>query len=156
MTDTAPLRKCCRCGETKPLELFEKKKGKPMDRGYRCLACAVKRTQGYYAKNVAARREYGRQLGILRGSKSGVAMTSAERMERYPDKEPARRKLRVAVARGHIKKPDACVSCGRIGRVHGHHYDYAKPLDVEWLCPKCHGLRHRKPLLPPEDSRDRP
>lgn len=35
--------------------------------------------------------------------------------------------------------------CGTDKNVHGHHHDYSKPLDVEWLCSTCHGIEHRKP-----------
>ena len=39
------------------------------------------------------------------------------------------------------KKP--CEVCGSTRRIHGHHEDYAKPLEVQWLCPKHHTDRHR-------------
>lgn len=29
-------------------------------------------------------------------------------------------------------------------RAVAHHGDYSRPLDVEWLCPRCHRLRHRE------------
>lgn len=38
---------------------------------------------------------------------------------------------------------DACEDCGKDeGRLHAHHDDYERPLDVVILCPSCHGLRH--------------
>ncbi len=27
-------------------------------------------------------------------------------------------------------------------KVHAHHHDYSKPLDVEWLCKDCHWQQH--------------
>lgn len=56
----------------------------------------------------------------------------------------AREILNVAVVKGQIKKPGECSSCAAPGYVEGHHPDHSKPLDVEWLCLKCHGRRHRK------------
>lgn len=35
-----------------------------------------------------------------------------------------------------------CSLCGATKHVHGHHRDYTKPLDVVWLCAKCHHRLH--------------
>ena len=48
---------------------------------------------------------------------------------------------RKAVLAGQLV-PRPCVVCGKSDRVHGHHEDYARPLDVIWLCPIHHSGRH--------------
>ena len=58
-----------------------------------------------------------------------------------PDKLNARKKLTDAIKLGHITK-EPC-KCGE-KEVEGHHEDYSKPLDVEWLCTKCHRKHHRR------------
>lgn len=58
----------------------------------------------------------------------------------------ARRIVRTAIQSGLLSRPNACSKCGaspssRDGRalIHAHHHKgYDNPLDVEWLCPKCH------------------
>jgi len=57
------------------------------------------------------------------------------------------RQLRNAVEKGPIEKPDKCNGCNNPGEgiyLHGHHEDYSKPFEVEWLCYKCHGLTRRR------------
>jgi len=56
-----------------------------------------------------------------------------------PAAEPA---LRKAIRAGKIKRKEACERCGKSEKTHGHHEDYAKPLDVIWLCPQCHVSAH--------------
>lgn len=45
-----------------------------------------------------------------------------------------------AVRDGRLFK-EPCSFCGD-ENVHGHHKDYSKPLEVIWLCPKCHHRLH--------------
>lgn len=57
----------------------------------------------------------------------------------------ARKQVLNAVYRGKLVKPDACEMCGTAtskAQLHGHHADYARPLDVEWLCRSCHRAVH--------------
>ncbi len=58
-------------------------------------------------------------------------------------KHRARHRLRLAIKAGKLKRPGSCISCGTRGRVQGHHADYSKPLEVRWLCIRCHSLHHR-------------
>lgn len=71
---------------------------------------------------------------------------------RYDPREHlAHTKLNRAVKLGRIKKPANCESCGEAKRLSGHHDDYDKPLDVRWLCAKCHRRFHSGTLrLPPK------
>lgn len=58
--------------------------------------------------------------------------------EKYPQRVLANRLLRDAVAAGIIKKPKWCQGCRyRLVDV-GHHEDHEKPLEVRWLCWRCH------------------
>jgi hypothetical protein len=57
----------------------------------------------------------------------------------------ARTAVQNAVFSGALVRPSQCQACGKSGlKLHGHHNDYSKPLDVEWLCAKCHGAAHRR------------
>lgn len=41
------------------------------------------------------------------------------------------------------RKRAACEVCGESGKpVEAHHRDYAFPLSIEWVCRRCHGMRH--------------
>jgi len=41
-------------------------------------------------------------------------------------------------------RPNKCSRCNVECKPHGHHTDYDKPLEVIWLCPKCHKEEHKK------------
>jgi len=60
-------------------------------------------------------------------------------------KKIARVKLSQAVGCGKIIKPKSCSVCEKAvesRKLHGHHEDYSKPLEVIWLCTWCHIKLH--------------
>ena len=68
--------------------------------------------------------------------------------------DAAQNKLEQAIKYGRIARPDVCEKCGQTqqfkdGRtgIQAHHYDYEKPLDVIWLCQKCHHNLHKDVYL---------
>jgi ribosomal protein S27AE len=58
------------------------------------------------------------------------------------ERNNVRRLLCAAVKAGRVAKPSQCSVCGSGVRVQGHHEDYTKPYDVEWLCHRCHNIKH--------------
>ena len=62
-------------------------------------------------------------------------------------KTRAKNNLSYALRVGKISR-QSCEICGD-PKSHGHHEDYSKPLEVHWLCPKHHQMRHWKPVDSP-------
>lgn len=81
--------------------------------------------------------DVARQLGVSRQRISQIS---------HPIVALARQTLGLARKSGKIVVPTRCTVCGREGRLHGHHRDYLRPLDVEWLCSDCHGIRHGRTI----------
>ncbi len=104
----------------------------------------AKKVEGGYEVNGAdkhfgwllERKEAARNGGLARGG--GKAQAAAERERR----KSANRLMLGAVARGEMIRPDLCENCGESGKIQGHHTDYSKPFEVDWLCTKCHGKEH--------------
>jgi hypothetical protein len=59
----------------------------------------------------------------------------------HPEAYKAQTAVNNAVRDGRLEKTP-CAICGTEANVQGHHKDYAKPLDVVWLCAKCHHRVH--------------
>jgi hypothetical protein len=73
--------------------------------------------------------------------------------------DAAQNKLEKAIQRGEITRPDECSRCGTAYRfkdgrtaIQAHHPDYTKPLDVIWLCQRCHHEEHKE-VMPMEAER---
>src|SRR5882724_9249490 len=46
--------------------------------------------------------------------------------------------VRYAIRCGRLIRPEACARCGKKCQPEASHDDYSKPLEVEWLCRRCH------------------
>lgn len=147
---------CSRCQIVKTAEAFGFQKRQNGRRYLRsiCKACAVAKTQEWTARNPEKRKANWRSSAENRRElhnqecRQYVKRHSDRRrasMQAYWDRNPGKREARHAVAYALLtgkleKKP--CEKCGSVKRVHAHHHDYSKPLDVTWLCPGCHGKEH--------------
>jgi len=123
----------------------------------RCAECHKAKVRENRAANVARYRAYDAQRfqddpRVLarhkryQSTEAGKASMLASRkkwLEENSDKRAAHVILGNSVKCGRIIKPDKCARCGSGGRIHGHHHDYTKPLDVLWLCSKCHHAEHK-------------
>lgn len=69
--------------------------------------------------------------------------------------------LEKAIGRGQVLRQHRCEACGYEGTfsdgrtaIQAHHCDYNRPLDVMWLCQKCHHEWHKynkaKEVVPSE------
>jgi len=56
----------------------------------------------------------------------------------HPRAIPAKSAMMWAIQIGRLVWDDSCELCGRRVKVHHHHEDYNRPLDVISLCPSCH------------------
>lgn len=77
---------------------------------------------------------------------------NALKVRPYDQRTKARRYLQVAVRLGWIDglKPGerpVCEGCGACENVDGHHRDYEKMYEVDWLCRICHAAEHRGELV---------
>jgi hypothetical protein len=139
------MKPCIRCGAAKPLTEFYTHPRMADGHLNKCKDCTCSDAAVAYARKMAdpvavdAERARGREKHrrLYSVGKNWQSPASAVEQKRH-----ANIALNNAVRDGRVEKPRACGACGTPGRVQGHHTDYAKPLDVEWLCAKCHRARH--------------
>lgn len=126
---------CDTCMETKNVWDFYVRKDTGKIRST-CKSCmiAANLTRSREESAVAQRKEY---------RKSGSWKESQKNSDSKRDraKVAARNKVKYEVKMGRLEKKP-CGKCGE-AEAEAHHEDYGKPLEVEWLCRKCHVEHHR-------------
>lgn len=130
-------RACKECGEAKPLRDFYLNKGAPMGKCKECVKLAVK-TRRLVDPGV---RAYDRDRAKLPHRRANAVRISKQWRARNPLAYQAHTIVGNALRDGKIERC-ACAICAATENVHAHHKDYAKPLDVTWLCARCHLRLH--------------
>ena len=125
-------------------------------KGY-CHACAAareaeRRQHDPQRSRDSARRWQARNAESVRARNKAWAAANRARRNAYrrkrrhenPERARAREAVKYALRTGKLVRPARCERCKRKCKPEAHHHDYAKKLDVEWICPTCHGKEHRK------------
>lgn len=140
------LWQCGKCKNFLPYDGFYKNKRTLLGIKSECRECHTKISMLSRNKENHAdiNRGYARRAREKDVEKFRQREKAASRARPKTEKTIARAKLNAAVRDGRIARPAECQQCKKKARVTGHHHDYSRPLDVEWLCYECHGLKHRK------------
>ena len=77
-------------------------------------------------------------------NKEKVREYNSEFKKKNPLKVACHKFVCAALKEGIINKALVCCECQIECKAEAHHEDYTKPLDVIWLCHRCHMKRHRK------------
>lgn len=121
------MKTCSKCKLTKESGDFSIKSSTRDGLSYQCRSCTNEYSTAYNAKRRA------------QGFKSGTSHWDKDN----PHKKNTHQKVRWAVKSGTLEKPECCEACDSTTNIVGHHEDYDKPLEVLWLCRRCHGMLHR-------------
>lgn len=144
-------KSCITCKEVKDIECFYKHPGMKDGRLNKCKECQKKSSSDSKKNNPERTREQGRKYARKQSTKDKYALLSKDPnyklkrsiagkryRERYKKKTMARYIVAHAKRTGIIVPPDHCSCCMSKCNPHAHHSDYNKPLDVIWLCDRCH------------------
>lgn len=151
-------KECFKCEKIKPLSEFYKHNGMADGRLNKCKDCNKKDTKENRLKNIDYYLEYDRGRGNLPKrieARKNYTKTKEGKIARnkgskkWTEANLIKRSASTIVGNyvrsGKMTKPCSCETCGLSDvRIHGHHDDYAKPLEVRWLCSKCHTKWHKE------------
>lgn len=136
------MKRCVKCGHPKERDEFYSLSSK------KCKECVRDEVR----QNRLSKLEYYREYDIKRAKLPHRIELNTSVVSRYrlshPDRYRANNAVNNAVRDGRLHKPKYCSRCGRFSKtIHGHHEDYSKPLEVEWLCVVCHSDERKKEEL---------
>lgn len=148
------MKSCIKCGRRQPLtEYYPHPK---MGDGHlnKCKSCAKADADARWKEKMKdpmwADKENTRhrlKQAKARANGTAVVIDSAQKSEinrryseRHPEKRAAHSIVTNAIKNGSLVS-QPCEVCGSKNS-EAHHEDYAKPMDVQWLCPKHHADRH--------------
>lgn len=165
------IKQCRKCLVNKRLEDFRKDPKYKSGYTARCIECCRKSERDYEKRNREKRVQKHREWRDSNRDKINAknrdrwnndpewrarkdkykgmykewrAKYSSDYKKLNREKCNAREQLRYWFAKGVIIRPEKCEMCESSDyRIEAHHFDYSKPLEVNWFCQKCHLKLHR-------------
>lgn len=146
------MKVCFKCHHQKPLTEFYRHPRMADGHLNKCKTCTrvdvrinrVVRDEYYLA--------YDRSRASLHHRREDRRRRNARYRRMHPEREAAYRAVARALKSGRLEKAPACEGCTASCALHAHHQNYAEPLNVVWLCARCHAHHHRVRSLFGEDA----
>jgi ribosomal protein S27AE len=94
--------------------------------------------EGYRAERTANSGNYRERNREAIRAKQRQREADPSWRERMRDARRAKSAVQHAIRTGRLTRPDTCEQCSGSGPIEAAHADYGRPLEVRWLCQKCH------------------
>lgn len=135
---------CIRCCIEKPLTDFYAHPRMANGRLGRCKVCHRTEVNRVRNENIDRYRAYDRERAKTDVRKTAYIEKQRRMNAEIPGYTSSHKAVSRAVRNGSLVRPESCSRCPSTNRIQAHHDDHLKPLDVMWLCPVCHAIRHRE------------
>ena len=130
------MKICFKCNRMLPISEFYRHPRMKDGTLNKCKQCTKLDVRKNYGEKLDKYHEYETRRNSTEHRRGKMLDYQRNRRWRNPQKDAAYRHVRNAVKSGRLTK-EACRFCGET-KVQAHHHDYSKPLDVIWVCFKCH------------------
>jgi hypothetical protein len=131
-------KKCFKCQRVLSIDNFYVHRQMKDGHLNKCKDCAKKDVSSCYRQNIEDRRAYEKNRNKRQYRKQQFANYHRSYIEKNPLKYKAHNAVSNALRDGRLFRPSNCSVCGIQCKPHAHHEDYNKPLDVIWVCARCH------------------
>jgi hypothetical protein len=132
------MKRCSQCDELKPESEYGRDSTVKGGLRAACKRCRNAANKLYRDQTYDPIRKAEEQRRYRERHPESLATQRKSYRAKYPDRKRANDHVDKAVRRGDLVRPGSCSWCEVDGRVEGAHVDYDRPLDVVWLCVRCH------------------
>lgn len=132
------MKTCTQCKIEKSSAEFSKDSTHKDDLRIQCKSC-----RAIYEQTPQRREARLRYIGGQQGRETDRRYRQRCRQSN-PGKKKAHNIVSGAIRRGKLRRSVFCEVCGLPAETEGHHADYSKPLEINWLCRKCHKKTYKK------------
>jgi ribosomal protein S27AE len=108
----------------------------------KCKECCKCSTKINYRNNINHYVEYDKHREQTEKRKAQKLKHQRTRRFLYPEKYKANSSVNNLIRNSQLKKKP-CEICGN-RTTEAHHNDYSKPLEIVWVCKRCHNGLHGK------------
>lgn len=149
------MKHCFKCEIVKPFSEFYKHKSMGDGHLGKCKECTKKDANKHRDENIEKARSYDRnrpnkderckQASKYHKHGKGKEIhlkANQDYRAKYPLKYKAKTTVSNYLRDGKLFRPDNCEKCNTKCKPQAHHDDYSKPIDVRWLCVRCHNDFH--------------